>query len=263
VKFTNAMKPYPQFVNTTVVNNNGLWHYDSVQFEVQKRMGSFVFNSNWTWSNSLYNYFITENPYNITDRWARDSANRRHYWVTSFTWALPFGKGRRFMSTAPGIVEQLLGGWGLQGVSTFASGLYFSPAFSGSDPSNTNTSGGLPDRIANGNKDSGDRTRLQWWDPKAFAVPTNGNFGNSGANILLGNGIKVQHLSVAKTFPVTERLKFTLTGAFSNLFNHPHFNNPNNNISNPDPGKFLSTLPNYNPEKQGYRQLDIKFRAEW
>jgi len=167
------------------------------------------------------------------------------------------------MSTAPGIVEQLLGGWGLQGVSTFASGLYFSPAFSGSDPSNTNTSGGLPDRIANGNKDSGDRTRLQWWDPKAFAVPTNGNFGNSGANILLGNGIKVQHLSVAKTFPVTERLKFTLTGAFSNLFNHPHFNNPNNNISNPDPGKFLSTLPNYNPEKQGYRQLDIKFRAEW
>jgi hypothetical protein len=263
VKFTNSMKPFPQFVNTTVYRNDGLWHYDSMQLEVRKRMGGFMFNSNWTWSNNLNNYSLTENPFNVTDRWSRDSATRRHYWVTSFTWDLPFGKGRRFMSNAPGFVEQVLGGWGLQGVSTFASGGYFSPAFSGSDPSNTNTSGGLPDRVADGNKDSGARTRLQWWDPTAFVVPTNGHFGNSGGNILQGNGIKVTHLSVAKTFPITERFKFALTGAFSNLFNHPHFNNPNNNISNPDPGKFLSTLPNYQPEKQGYRQVDVKIRLEW
>ncbi len=263
VKFTNSMRPWPQFVNTTAFRNDGAWHYDSMQLEVHKRMGSLMFNSNFTWSNSLYNYFITENPYEVTDRWARDSANRGKYWVTSFTWALPVGRGRRFMANAPGIVDQILGGWGFQGVSTFASGAYFSPNFSGSDPSNTNTSGGLPDRLADGNKDSGSRTRLQWFDPKAFAVPTNGHFGNSGANILLGNGINVQHLSIAKTFPVTERFRATLTGAFSNLFNHPHFNNPLNNVVTADPGKFTSTVANYNPEKQAYRQVDVKIRLEW
>jgi hypothetical protein len=73
----------------------------------------------------------------------------------------------------------------------------------------------------------------------------------------------VTHVSVAKTFFITERFKFALTGAFSNLFNHPHFNNPNNNISNPNPGMYTSTVANYNPEKQGYRQVDVKVRLEW
>jgi len=263
VRFTNDMKPWPQFVNTTAFRNDGAWHYDSLQAEVRKRMGSFTFNSNWTWSNSLYNYYITENPYDVTSRWARDAVNRRHYWVTSFTWALPFGKERRFLSNAPGIVNNVLGGWGVQWVTTMATGGYFSPSFSGSDPSNTNTSGGLPDRVADGNKASGQQTRLQWFDPTAFSVPTNGRFGNSGVNILLGNGINVSHMSLAKTFRVTERFKATLTGAFSNLFNHPHFLNPLTNISTADPGKFTATQYNYNPEKQGYHQLDVKLRLEW
>jgi hypothetical protein len=94
-------------------------------------------------------------------------------------------------------------------------------------------------------------------------VPPKGRFGNSGANILLGNGVNVQHLSIAKTFSVTERFKATLTGAFSNLFNRPHFNNPSNNVTNPDPGKFTSTVANYNPEKQSYRQVDVKIRLQW
>ena len=159
-------------------------------------------------------------------------------------------------------MDNVLGGWGIQWVTTMATGGYFSPSFSGSDPSNTNTSGGLPDRVADGNKSSG-ATRLQWFDPTAFTVPTNGHFGNSGSNILLGNGINVSHLSLAKTFRITERFRTTLTGAFSNLFNHPHFNNPLNNISTANPGMFTSTVANYNPEKQSYRQLDVKLRIEW
>ena len=35
-----------------------------------KRMGDFAFNSNWTWSNNLNNYSITENPYDVTSRGA-------------------------------------------------------------------------------------------------------------------------------------------------------------------------------------------------
>jgi len=263
VKFTNSMRPFPQFVNTTGYRTDGLWHYDSMQLEVMKRMGSFTFNSNWTWSNNLNNWSITEDPYNVTSRWSRDAANRKHYWVSSGTWALPFGKGRRYLASAPGVVDQILGGWGIQAIATFASGTYFSPSFSGSDPSNTNTSGGLPDRVADGNKSGGSQSRLQWFDPAAFRVPTNGHFGNSGGNILLSYPVHVTHLSVAKSFPVTERFKVTFTGAFSNLFNQPHFQSINTNIVNPDPGMFTSTRPNYEPEKQSYRQIDLKLRLEW
>jgi hypothetical protein len=260
--FTQSMRPYNLFTAVNVFGDDGKVNYNSLQAEIQKRMGSFTFNSNFTWSKNMYNWANTENPYAITDKWARDAANRDRYWVTSLTWALPFGKQQKFLSTAPGIVDAVLGGWTTQFISTFASPTYVSPAYSGSDPSGTNTSGGLPDAVTS--PYSGfDRTTNKWFNPAAFAVPQKGTFGNSSPNSLEGFGIAVQHLSLAKSFRITERLRTTLTGSFSNLFNHPHMNAINTNISNPNPGMFTSTRPNYEPEKTSYRQVDVKLRIQW
>jgi Carboxypeptidase regulatory-like domain/TonB dependent receptor len=260
--FSAARNPYPQYNSVSVTRTDGLWHYDSLQLQAQKRMGSFTFDTSWTWANNMNNYSITENPYAL-GRWQRDGADRRQYIVASGTWAVPVGKGRRFMSSAPAAVDRVLGGWNLQAISTFASGGYFSPGFSGTNPSNTNTSGGLPDRIADGNLSGDNRNFRQWFDPTAFAIPQPGHFGNSGGNILVGQGINVQHLSIAKTFPIFEQLRMTFTGQLANLFNHPHFNNPNSTINNPNPGLFTSQIAQYNPEKQGARQIALKIRLEW
>ncbi|MBZ5623213.1 MAG: carboxypeptidase regulatory-like domain-containing protein [Acidobacteriia bacterium] len=260
--FTQSMRPYNLFTAVNVFGDDGKVNYNSLQAEIQKRMGSFTFNSNFTWSKNMYNWANQENPYAITDKWARDSANRDRYWVTSFTWALPFGKQQRFLASAPGIVDAVLGGWTTQFISTFASPTYVSPSFSGSDPSGTQTSGGLPDAIAS--PYSGlDRTINKWFNAAAFAVPPKGRFGNASPNSLEGFGIAVQHLSVAKGFRITERFRATLTGAFSNLFNHPHFASINTNISNPNPGMFTGTRPNYEPEKTSYRQVDVKLRLQF
>jgi hypothetical protein len=260
--FTQSMRPYNLLTNVSVFGDDGTIHYNALQAEVQRRMGAFVFNSNFTWSKNTYNWADQENPYAITDKWTRDGSNRNLYWVTSFTWQLPVGRQRRFLANAPRVVDYVLGGWTTQFISTFATPTYVSPSFSGSDPSGTNTSGGLPDTIASPYANF-NRTITQWFNPVAFAVPPKGRFGNASPNSLEGYGIKVQHLSVAKNFRITERLKTTLTGAFSNLFNHPHFQGINTNISNPSPGMFTSTRPNYEPEKQSYRQIDLKFRIEW
>jgi hypothetical protein len=261
--FSASRNPFPQFTSVTETRTNGATHYDSMQLEAQRRMGGFTFDAHWTWSNNMLNYGITENPYNVTNRWERDGTDRRQYVVISTTWALPFGKGRRFLSSAPGIVDKVLGGWNTQTVSTFATGPYFSPSFSGTNPSNTNTSGGLPDRIANGNFSSDQHSVVRWFDPAAFAVPQPGNYGNSGGNILVGQGINVHHLSVAKTFPITERFKMTFTGQMSNIMNHPHFSSINTSINNPNPGQYTSEIAQYNPEKQGARQIGMKIRLEW
>jgi len=261
--FAASRNPYPQFNSVTVTHTDGQWHYDSLQLEAQRRMGAFTFDASWTFANNMNNYSITENPYDVTSRWQRDGADRRQYVVVSTTWAVPVGKGRRFLVNAPAVVDRVLGGWNLQSISTFASGPYFSPGFSGTNPSNTNTSGGLPDRIANGNLPSDQRSDNRWFDATAFAIPQAGHFGNSGGNVLVGQGISVHHLSIAKTFPIFEHLRFTLTGQISNLFNHPHFNNPNTTINNPNPGLFTSEIPQYNPERQGARQIGLKLRLEW
>jgi hypothetical protein len=147
-------------------------------------------------------------------------------------------------------------------ISTIASPTYVSPSYGGSDPSGTNTVGGLPDAVSSP-YDGYTRTINHWFNPAAFAVPQKGHFGDASPNSLEGYGINVQHISLAKGFRITERLRTTLTGSFSNMFNHPTFNSINTNISNPNPGMFTSTRPNYEPEKTSYRQVDLKLRINW
>jgi len=69
-------------------------------------------------------------------------------------------------------------------IAYLETGQYFSPSYSGADSSNTNTTGGMPDRIANGNLPSGQRTITHWFDTSAFVRPAAGTFGNSGVNVL-------------------------------------------------------------------------------
>jgi hypothetical protein len=64
-------------------------------------------------------------------------------------------------------------------VAYFQTGQYFSPSFSGSDPSNTNTSGGLPDRICDGNLPAGQRGGSRWFGTSCIAVPPGGRFGTA------------------------------------------------------------------------------------
>jgi hypothetical protein len=129
--------------------------------QAQKRVGQFTFNAHWTWSNNVSNHFITEDPYNVTNRWSREPLDRRHYVKFNTQWAMLFGRGKRFLASAPGAVDRVLGGWTLQTISYFATGTYFSPAFSGSDPSNTNTVGGPAGPRG--------RRKLEW--RQAYQVP--------------------------------------------------------------------------------------------
>ena len=92
-----------------------------------------------------------------------------------------------------------------------------------------------------------------------------GHFGNASPNSLEGYGIAVQHLSLAKSFRITERLRTTLTGSFSEPVQPSSLQRDslNTNISNPNPGMFTSTRPNYEPEKTSYRQVDLKLRLQF
>ncbi len=265
--FTSAAYPFQPFTGVTEYRQDGQLRYNSLQFEVMRRMGQVTFDASWTYSNTMYNYGITENPYNL-DRWERDPYARRQYIPISATWLIPVGKGRQNLSNANAFVDAFLGGWTLQTIGTLASGTYFSPSFTGTNPSNTNTSGGLPDCLSNGNLPNGTRTWNQWFNPAAFAIPQPGQYGNCGGNTLVGPGIYVMHASLSKDFRILERLKATLTMQVSNLLNHPSLGSgtpptPNTSINQPNPGQFTAEVPYFNPERQGARQIGLKLRLVW
>jgi hypothetical protein len=263
--FAQSRRPYPNFVGVSEARSNGRTKYDSLQIQATKKMGDFTFNAHWTLANSFANFLNLENPYrSLEGHWARQAGDRRHYGVVMTTYRLPLGRGRKFMSGMPAAADHILGGWTVSTISYLSSGFFFSPGFSGSDPSNTNTIGGLPDRIGNGNLPSSERSYTRWFDPSAFRTPQAGLFGNSAPNVLVGQGINAHHLGLAKRFAITEKLSTTFTAQVSDIFNTPHFNEPSGNISVPNTvGRFTSVVSDFGAEKHNGRRIALMLRVEF
>lgn len=263
IPFTASRRPYPQLVSTRIYRTDGETKYNALQLEVQKKVGAIAFDVHYTWASSLSNYLNLENPYSPL-LWNRDSMIPRQRLVMTTVYQLPFGRGRRFLSQAPGVIDQVLGGWMFTYLGYLQTGQFFTPRFSGADPSRTNSFGGLPDRIANGNLAAGQRRLDHWFDAAAFAPPPPGRFGNSGVNILEGPGYNAHHISIMKRFNFTERMGLEVAAAISNLFNHPNFVSPSSNISVPGQvGHIYGTVSNWDVQKGGPRQMEMKLRLEF
>ncbi|MPY88801.1 MAG: hypothetical protein GEU99_12835 [Luteitalea sp.] len=258
IPFSQDRRSWPEFVGGSYARSDGKQNYNALSLQAQRKLGGFTFSGHWTLTSNLSNMNNLEDPYaELT--FSRVPYTSRQRAVVNARWELPIGRGRRFLADATPVVDTVLGGWQLYWIAYFESGFFFSPRFSGSDPSNTNTFGGLPDRATDGNLPSGERELDQWFDPSAFQAPPEGRFGNSGANILEGPGYQMHNISVSKSFDLTAGVRFGFTVAASNAFNHPNFGVPSSDISVPGSVGVVSSL------RAGAqaRQVELRSRIEW
>jgi hypothetical protein len=266
IPFTASRRPYPQVINASYYRSNGESKYNSITIEGIRKVGGLTFDAHWTLASSYSNFQSEtststanlENPY-APLFFSRDQFTPRQRAVVNAVWEIPVGKGRRYLGNANRWLDGVAGGWQVYWIGYFESGHFFSPKFSGSDPSNTNTFGGLPDRACNGNLPSGQRSVNHWFNTSCFVTPPNGRFGNSGAFVLEGPGYNMQDVSLAKTFSITERIKFTFTAAASNVLNHPNFTTPSANISVPASAGVVNSLV----EGASARLIDLRGRIDF
>jgi hypothetical protein len=249
--FTASELPYPQFYQAYETYYNGSAKFDSLQFEAQRRAGSFLFDANYSLQRSILNYLDTENPYNVLSHWANDGPTMRHYASITASWQLPFGKGRRYLSHPSPVVDKLAGGWVLTSLTYLGSGIWYSPSFSGSDPSNTGTFGGLPDKVGDPYSFPGGKGKLEAFNDAAFAVPKDGTFGNAEPNSLENQRLYLTHLGILKITPLTHRVMFHFQTQISNLLNHPEFLPPSGDISVPGGNQYTSQLGVFNSLERG------------
>ena len=228
--FAQARRPFPQYVGASFARNDGQQKFNAVTLQGQRKVGLVTFDVHWTLASNYWNYQNLENPY-APLFFERDANTVRQRFVINTVLQLPFGKGKQFLTGANRVVDQIVGGWQLYWIAFMETGQFFTPTFSGADPSGTNTTAGRATRIANGNLPTGDRQLNRWFDPSAFTRPLPGQFGNSGANVLEGPGLHLHNLTLGKTFPLTERLRFTFMVAAQNIANHASFSNPASNIN--------------------------------
>jgi hypothetical protein len=161
-----------------------------------------------------------QNSYNLAAEKGLSDFDNRARWVTSTDYALPGGKGQKFLNHG-GPMDLAFGGWHLGGIITLRSGFPFSPQTGNGDPTNTGSQGLLrTDRIGSGRV--AHPSPSLWFNINDFPVPV-GHFGDAGKNILEGPGEKSVDLSARKIFSITERVRLEFRAEFFNAFNHAVF----------------------------------------
>ncbi len=188
------------------------------------------------------------------------SANRgsssfdiRHRFVTSYTWELPFGRGKRW-TNGPGAISALTGGWQIAGITSWQTGLPFTPVLS-FDPSNTATTA-RPNRLGDGSLHAGERSIGRWFDAAAFTAAPAFTFGNSGRNILRAPRQTNFDAGVSRSFRLTERFGLSFRAEAFNLLNTPQFGLPNATVGVANAG-VIETVST--PERQLQFALRLAF----
>jgi TonB dependent receptor len=175
----------------------------------------------------------------------------------SYVLDLPFGQGKRFLASANGSVQKLIGGWGIDGVTTFQRG--FPLVFSNGQANDATLfgAGSRPNVLAGCNKsNAGSNTaRLnRWFNTACFTAPADFTFGDESrvdAN-LRADGIDNFDFAIFKrtAFGAEDRVDVEFRTEFFNLFNRTQFAPPNTNCcssNSADFGVVTSTAPGTNP----------------
>jgi hypothetical protein len=235
--------------------------YNGLQVKLDKRYSNgFALTTAYTFSKAMG--FQSEDSrldfyINPKRNWRRLNFDRTHYFVQSYVYELPFGKGKRFADSGP--AAWVLGGWQLNGILSIASGVPLD--FAGNSailkaPGNNNTLnwfGPGPIQVTKGN--GRDAT---WFNPticnfaatptrplvtsQCFAQPGAGNggqpeFGNLGKNVLTGPGFWNLDASIFRNFQIKERFKLQFRAEAFSVANTPQWNNPSTDINSANFGR--------------------------
>ena len=206
----------------------------------------------------------------ITDRFhiKQDLGNvegtRRHRFLLTGVYQLPFGSGRAYMNGG-GFKDTLLGGWDITTITLAETGPWLTPTISSSaDQSNTNAEGRetvvRPD-VVSSNLYAG-QSRASYFNVKAFApTPANaGRIGNAGVGILQGPGTVTVSLGVAKRFHIYERFSGRFETTFTNVLNHTNFAPPATAIDN---SQFGALIGPQTAENAGNRTGQAALRVDF
>jgi hypothetical protein len=152
--------------------------------------------------------------------YARNDFDRTHTFVQSVVYDLPFGNGRRWVSS--GVGAAILGGWRVSSFLTIMSGLpLFFTANSTSllAPNNTQT----PNLVAPVQILHGIGVANPWFTSSSFAAPAADTFGNVGRNYLSGPDFFNLDAALSKSIRFTERFSLDLRLEAFGVTNTPQF----------------------------------------
>jgi Carboxypeptidase regulatory-like domain/TonB dependent receptor len=256
--------PYPGYdMNSVLYEAEGISNYSALQVQMHKWLtNGLQFTGSYTWSHALDEqsglglFFTGNNPLNPRSNYASSDFDQTHVFLVNYSYTIPtLVKGEA--------LGKVLNGWVIGGQTVAQSGqpysvydysgsvasLFFGtsnyignpivPLKPGITPGQAKLQGTLGVNAGNPVLNAND------FAPQ-FVVPgTNGVppcdatgcdyfeslYGNSGRNIFRGPFQVRFDMSLAKQFQIKERFRLRFEADAFNIFNHPDFDSPNNDVN--------------------------------
>jgi hypothetical protein len=258
--------PYPGYdMNSVSYKAEGISNFNALQLQTHKRLSSGLqFTASYTWSHALDEqsglglFFTGNNPLTPRQNYASSDFDQTHVFLINYSYTIPKFVESRALGYAAN-------GWTIGGQTVAQSGQPFSVYdFSGSVASlyygTSNYIGNPIVPLAKGvtSKQAAhpgancagiltEICKLNSADflPQFVAPGTNGVpacdssgcdlyeslYGNTGRNTFRGPFQVRFDMSLTKQFQIKERYQLSLEGDAFNIFNHPDFDTPNNNVT--------------------------------
>ena len=238
-----------RFANDIVQQQStGQSDYNALQIRVEKRLskGSSLLAA-YTFSKSVDTASgigtgrddRPQDSFNINAERALSNFDIPHRFVFSSTFAIPVGKGHKYLKNLPSPLNFLISNWTTNSITTWQTGQPFTVTV-GSFDALTGISNRRPNLVGDPRQNVPDGFAF---NPAAFAAPPAGFLGNVGRNTLRGGNYYNSDFGVLRTFGLPflgENRNLQFRAEFFNIYNNVNFTLPVTTLTSSAFGRYTS-----------------------
>jgi len=272
-------------------------HFNALQVTLAKQFSrGLSFTSSFAWQQAI-DFASGYATWNKRPERGPDSSTREKQLIVYGTYQLPFGRNQQFYSSAPGWVNQIIGGWQISPVLDWSSGLPYTLSYQGCSFSLPGSAPCYPNgtsktlKVATGGYNAqthlrfayhgattplvqqvnspagctsgtaGCTTSLLYTPFSGFSAPGLDEIGTAGRNNAFGPTYFNTDLSLQKNFPIHESIfaQFRVDGF--NAFNHIPSGNPGGAIDSGD--QFIGSMAGQGGSQNLTRLLQFSLRVQF
>jgi hypothetical protein len=254
----------PNFNTVSLFGDVGDTSYNSLQIKAETKTPKhglyalFAYTYSHTYDNGLSDGLgsVLSAPYFPLPSWrsldwSLSQINLNNSFTGSVIYDLPVGRGKMFGNNWNNLTNALLGNYQLTLIEKISSGFPVPLIDSNNQSGVFFENGGndnnwnRPNQVAGCNPYAANHGQNQWINSACFAAPPVGELGNAARVPVVGPDFVNSDASLIKDFALPRReMGLNFRAEFFNLFNHPQFGMPINDVSQIGFGSVNSTVNN-------------------
>jgi hypothetical protein len=233
------LRPYQPFGDIYLYQSTRNDSLNQLQVGVTHRTGhGLEFGFEYSYTKDLtpsYDGILPYDPFNMNLDRGNNPMYSRNYMVGNYIYDLPIGKGKWLLTGLSNGLNRVIGGWQIAGIVTAASGHYVSIT-TNAKANGYQYPGNTPRANIVGDPSVAQQNQYEWFNPKAYAVPSAYVYGNSAPFSIQGPGTFNWDAALYKHTTISERLRLEIRMEAFDSINHANLSSLQTNISNAQAG---------------------------